>query len=183
MFIQDSASIILKQYLTDIGFFSNNCPVPQVLWSVFNSALPDEYDNMVSFMRCKGRSFGSIARTNDHVEHFGVAIHVRTLDEDLGFSMAAAIDNKAGSDRILNAIVLVNSPARNITNRYKIHNVYRTNDGVVEMGQEPKNRRRWCFVVEMYLVIRYLGFVTPMDFASPERISITGDPDSLITFC
>lgn len=159
MNLPDSQALILKTYLTGIGFFGARGPAPNLDWKTFHAGFPNDPDFAIGMYKCKGTEFGRLMN-GDVPEYFGVEITIRSgSNYTAGHRMGNGFCNLAGRGGIRNAIVIVNR------NRYLIENCIRSGD-LMEMGQEPKNRRRWMFSLDLKLVLRYRGAINPICYTN-----------------
>lgn len=89
--MDNSSADILRYYLISQGLGS--LPIDDKVWPIYVNQIPDVTDNMILLTDIEGHQDGRNLRTGKKIEHPGIQILVRGIDQPTGFKKTSAIAN------------------------------------------------------------------------------------------
>ncbi len=152
--LANSPADILRYSLIGTGFCTD--PTQNHDWPGYVNYLPDVPDNAVMLTDIEGRMEGRIQRTGSIIEHPGIQIIVRALDQPTGWTKIRAICDQL--DTVKKQLVPIGA------NTFTIVAVTRKG-GIIPLGMEQHykilerqekevKRRRFMFVTNTIITVR-----------------------------
>lgn len=135
---------IIRQLIIDLGLAQAD---PKVEWPIYSSFLPDVPDSSICVYDTAGTLDGRIMRTGEQIEHPGIMIHVRAIDNDTGWRKAKTIAEALDAQRRVSVVI-------SSEETYVVYNFSRTG-AILPLGMEEiGSRRRFVFSINAITTIR-----------------------------
>lgn len=158
---------ILRHFLVNAGIGTLPVAGTPTTWPIYTNSLPDTPDNSLMISDTVGMSDGRYMRTGQRVEHPGVQILIRNLDQTVGADKAGVISLFLAA--IVRQIVVIGSDS------YLIQNVSQRGT-IIPLGgeREPretaKKRFIWTLNAIMTVEMDSAAILLPYSIGSPSLI-------------
>jgi Bacteriophage minor capsid protein len=154
MILLDSQSVIVQQFLIQNGIGTNPDPAGQNIWPIYKNFMPDApglQDNILCVYETVGPKEDRLYN-GETVEHPGIQIKCRAVDDDAGWlklaNIAQLFDGLLPSTQ--QALTIVNG------NTYQFAGIHRK--PAMCLGQEDNEKRRFMLVMNAICTINTIPY-------------------------